>query len=65
MSSTRCSYCGDVCEYPVRLNFAVSGRDREMGPLATLHLCTACSNSWCTEHSVQSVEREEWVGTAS
>jgi hypothetical protein len=65
MSPYRCSYCGEACDHPVRLNFVLNGRDRETIGYATLALCTACSNSWCTDRSVRSAEREEWVGTLS
>jgi hypothetical protein len=63
MHVSRCSYCGERCDHPVRLNFIMSGRDRESPGVTTLRLCTACSNSWCTVKSLKSREREEWVGT--
>jgi hypothetical protein len=62
MSANRCSYCGESCDHPIRLNVAMSGRDREAARYTTLNLCTACSNSWCTDRSLKSIEREECVG---
>jgi hypothetical protein len=63
MLPNRCSYCGESCDHPVRLNFVLSGRDRESPGYTTLKLCTACSNSWCTDRSLRSAESEEWVET--
>jgi len=62
MSPNRCSYCGESCDHPVRLNVAMSGRDRESARYTTLNLCTACSNSWCSDRSLKSIGREEWMG---
>jgi hypothetical protein len=63
MSSSRCSYCGEWCDHPLRLSFCIGGRDRESARFTTLNLCTACSNSWCTDRSLRSGQQQEWVGT--
>jgi hypothetical protein len=62
MLDNRCSYCGDACQNPIRLNFAAGSRDHQPPLQTTLYLCSACSNSWCTDRAIRSPVREEWVG---
>ena len=61
MSSCRCSYCGQPCDYPVRLSFSIGGRDRGSARVTILNLCAACSNSWCTDQTLRSGERHERI----
>ena len=43
-----CAYCGTLAENPRRLRWVLGGTGART---ISIHLCLACSQSWCSEPS--------------